>query len=82
MPEGGNIPPDPNNKSALQQPPHVTRMIDEAAALEEKLTKLAAFTESDAFEGLSAIDQRLLYAQEGAMNAYLQVLQIRIARAD
>lgn len=60
--------------------PHQQRVVDEATELKDKVNKLNAFISgSDVFRGLDSLQQGLLMAQVGAMNAYLQILNLRIA---
>lgn len=60
--------------------PHQQRVVDEKAELENKVTKLNAFiTSSLVFTDLDATQQGLLMAQVGAMNSYLEILNLRIA---
>lgn len=66
-------------------PPHVQRMIAEAAELANKLAKLDAFisksVSSAAFAELTAHEKGLLIAQHRFMSAYLDTLRRRIAWA-
>lgn len=66
-------------------PPHVQRMIAEAAELASKCAKLDAFISkngsSAAFADLPAHEKGLLIAQHRFMAAYLEALQTRIAWA-
>lgn len=57
-----------------------TRLIDEQAQLEEKLTKLNAFNESEKVNDIDPIQKDLLLIQAGAMYTYNQCLLARIAR--
>ncbi|EMQ4857230.1 hypothetical protein AAIB78_001863 [Morganella morganii] len=60
--------------------PHQQRVVDEKADLEDKVTKLNAFIASSlVFTDLDATQQGLLMAQVGAMNSYLEILNLRIA---
>ena len=60
--------------------PHQQRVVDEASELEDKLTKLSIFIESNPFfAGLDPIQQGLLKAQAGAMRSYHELLKLRIA---
>ena len=60
--------------------PHEERVIVEKQELDEKVKKLAAFTETDLFAGLKKDDQNLLIAQLGAMELYSHCLSARIER--
>lgn len=51
---------------------------DENEILQYKLKKLAAFMDTDCFESLTEIHQRLLHAQVGSMLAYANILTVRI----
>lgn len=64
-----------------QLAPHVQRMCDELAELEERLAKLVAFTETDTFKSLSETEQSLLLAQSTAMETYSNILKLRIKLA-
>lgn len=57
-----------------------TRLIDEAAQLEEKLDKLDDFLESDKVNDVADVQKGLLHVQAIAMNTYLQCLKERIER--
>lgn len=56
-----------------------TRLVEEKAQLDERLEKLQAFQNSDAFQGISPVQQTLLNVQANAMATYSQVLLERIA---
>lgn len=57
------------------------RVIGERDVLADRLTRLDAFiTRPSVFGELPEWDQSLLRAQHGAMTAYLQILELRIAR--
>lgn len=60
--------------------PYQQRVVDEKAALDEKLSALLAFQEGDSFLGLDKDEQLLLKAQSGCMKAYANVLAARIAK--
>lgn len=69
----------------MQKPyaPHQQRVIEEAAELREKVTKLKAFIDHSVnFDALGSIDQALLISQWAAMTQYLGILELRIARFD
>ncbi|WP_438470224.1 crAss001_48 related protein [Morganella morganii] len=54
--------------------------MDEKTDLEDKVTKLNTFIASSlVFTDLDATQQGLLMAQVGAMNSYLEILNLRIA---
>ncbi|HAS8353333.1 TPA: hypothetical protein I7721_19805 [Vibrio vulnificus] len=60
--------------------PHQQRVVDEQTDLEDKVTKLNTFiASSSVFTDLDATQQGLLMAQVGAMNSYLEILNLRIA---
>ena len=61
--------------------PHEQRVIDEHAALAERLGKLRAFCQEigGTFDVLSTVEKQRLTEQEGHMAAYLRVLHERIA---
>lgn len=61
--------------------PHVQRMIDECGELLKRVEKLATFLTGAIYPTLPEEDQTLLAAQYAAMNAYLQILSLCIARA-
>lgn len=56
------------------------RVVDEKAALDEKLSALLAFQKSGIFSGLDEDERLLLKAQSGCMKAYANVLAARIAK--
>lgn len=64
---------------ATQQPPHVQRMQVERDELADKVSKLTAFTKGETFAALGELDRALLRIQLGAMAAYLQTLELRLA---
>ena len=57
-----------------------TRLIAEQVELEEKLTKLNAFNQSDKVDSIDPIQKDLLLIQAGAMYTYSEVLKARISR--
>lgn len=59
--------------------PWQQRVVEEQAALTEKLVKLKVFLESGAFSSLDPITRHAMSAQYGAMVAYLFALDCRIA---
>lgn len=61
-------------------PDYQTRVIEERAALDEKLEKLDAFVASDAFHDLQEADRVDLMDQRTAMYSYAAILSRRIAR--
>lgn len=65
-----------------EQPAHVQRMQAESDALQDKITKLGAFVESETFEGLGELDRGLLLIQRDAMVAYANALCLRLNRAE
>ena len=60
-------------------PPHQQRVIDEKAELDDKLTKLDAFTVTDRFLGLPLQEQSRMVNQSVHMRNYSEVLGARIA---
>ncbi len=63
--------------STLQ--PHQQRVVDELNELNQRMTKLEAFAKSEIFRSLDEAERGRLMAQHGAMNAYSNILQERIA---
>ncbi|HBY5949273.1 hypothetical protein REV13_10725 [Klebsiella pneumoniae] len=60
--------------------PHQQRLVHEQTELQDKSTKLAEFIKSSPiFAGLDGNQQGLLKAQLGAMQAYSEILILRIA---
>ena len=57
-----------------------TRLIAEQVELEEKLTKLNAFNQSDKVDSIDSVQKDLLLIQAGAMYTYNEVLKARISR--
>jgi len=57
-----------------------TRLVEEQAELSEKLTKLNEFNQSDKVNEIDQVQKDLLLIQAGAMYAYLECLNARIAR--
>lgn len=60
--------------------PHQQRVVDEKAELDDKITKLTAFTSGDIFKSLEHRDQELLVQQLGYMRNYSETLSLRIER--
>lgn len=60
--------------------PHQQRVIEEKAALDDKLMKLMAFFDSSTYANLPTEDRILLIAQHTHMKAYSDTLGTRIAR--
>lgn len=60
--------------------PHQQRVVEEKAALDEKLAKLLAFFDGDVYAALPTEDRLLLIAQHTHMRAYSDTLGTRIAR--
>ena len=58
--------------------PHEQRMVAELAALNDKLTKLCAFLESEKFATLDEDAQSLLRVQAGGMRIYANALTVRV----
>ncbi len=57
------------------------RPIAERLELAERVTKLVAFMETDAFETIPTPDASLLVRQLEHMTGYLEVLNVRCSRA-
>jgi len=67
-----------NQRGHMQ--PHQQRVVDELNELADKSTKLADFIKSSSiFPGLDNAQQGLLKAQLGAMQAYSEILALRIS---
>ncbi|EJD6037775.1 hypothetical protein M0J18_RS04915 [Morganella morganii] len=60
--------------------PHQQRVVDEKAELDDKISKLTAFTGGDIFKSIHQEDQDLLIDQLSLMAKYSQVLEKRISR--
>ncbi|MEQ4907360.1 crAss001_48 related protein [Proteus vulgaris] len=60
--------------------PHQQRVVDEKSELDDKITKLAAFTGGDIFKSLEHLDQELLSQQLVHMRNYSETLSLRIER--
>lgn len=56
------------------------RLAAEAAQLGERVKKLTAFTTTEAFNALDAVERQLLLNQQSAMIDYLEILAARIER--
>ena len=61
---------------------YVERMKTEKAELEQRITKLLTFMESDEFSKLDDVDKRLLRQQYCGMEAFLTALSARLLRED
>lgn len=61
---------------------YIDRMKSEKADLEQRITKLLAFMESDKFAQLDDIDKRLLRMQYSGMETYRTALAFRLLRVD
>lgn len=59
-------------------PPHLERVKVEATELSEKIDKLSAFLNTEAFRNLPGIEQSLLQLQMGAMTMYYGILSTRL----
>lgn len=55
------------------------RVVDEKQELDEKLTRLNQFLETDIFNNLDPSEQERLKKQQGLMTGYSEVLGERIA---
>lgn len=60
--------------------PHQQRVVDEKSALDEKISKLVAFMDSDASEVLSLNEEDDLEEQLEYMQKYSEVLGHRISK--
>ncbi len=60
--------------------PHQQRVVDEKAELDDKITKLKAFTEGGVFQSLDKLDKDLLESQLVVMVPYSAILSQRIGR--
>ena len=58
--------------------PHQQRVVDEKEALDDKLSKLNAFTETPLFSGLDEANTMLLLKQLRVMEQYSEILAERI----
>lgn len=58
--------------------PYLERVIEEKQELDEKLTKLVVFRDTEQFSVLSANEQGRLSWQQSIMEAYSKVLSERI----
>ena len=61
---------------------YIDRMKTEKAELEQRITKLLAFMESEKFAQLDDIDKRLLRMQYSGMETYRTSLAARLLRED
>lgn len=57
-----------------------TRLVEEQVQLEDKLSKLKSFIESDKFESIDNAQRALLKVQANAMSTYNQCLKERLER--
>lgn len=62
-------------------PPHVQRIAEEHAQLNDRINKLEAFLLSDRFLSIPVIERADLEEQRNHMNAYFDVLKRRYERA-
>ena len=60
--------------------PHEQRVVDERNELVEKAGKLDMFRQGEVFDGLPYEDRKLLEVQRSAMQSYISILDMRIAR--
>lgn len=60
--------------------PHQQRVVEEKAALDDKLVKLRAFFDTATYAGLAPRDRALLIEQHTHMDGYSNVLGQRIAK--
>lgn len=59
--------------------PHQQRVINELKELELNLEKLSFFMDGSTFQQLPIVDQSLLTAQLGIMEAYINILETRLS---
>tara|TARA_R110002153_G_scaffold113986_2_gene256562 strand:+ start:1698 stop:1919 length:222 start_codon:yes stop_codon:yes gene_type:complete len=59
--------------------PHEQLVINELEELELNLEKLSFFMDGSTFQQLPIVDQSLLIAQLGIMEAYINILETRVA---
>ena len=59
--------------------PHQQRVVTELDELNEKREKLAAFFNTETYNGLPAVERTLLMAQSTIMQSYASILGQRIA---
>jgi hypothetical protein len=59
-------------------PPHQQRVIAEKAELDEKLSKLLAFFDSETYKAIPGQDQQMLQQQSVSMEHYSEILGMRI----
>lgn len=57
-----------------------TRLVEEQKQLEEKLTKLNDFNDSEKANEIDPVQKDLLIIQAGAMYTYNECLKVRISR--
>lgn len=57
-----------------------TRLVEEQVQLEDKLSELKSFIESDKFESIDDAQRALLKVQANAMSTYNQCLKERLER--
>lgn len=60
--------------------PYQERVLAEKRELDERLSKLRAFTKTETFRTLPVADRGLLYDQEEVMSELSRILANRIAR--
>ena len=60
-------------------PEYQKRVIEEKKELSDKVTKLAVFIASKAFDELSSVDKFLLSEQIKHMQSYREVLRLRVS---
>lgn len=64
----------------MTRQPHENRMLVERGELADRLEKLTAFIDSEAWPKLPEGDRDLMIEQRNHMTAYLGALQRRVAR--
>lgn len=63
-------------------PPHIQRMIEEGDVLAARTDRLGAWMTPDNMTKLHPLDAQLMMAQHTAMQTYLRILGLRMARAN
>lgn len=58
--------------------PHEQRVVQERTELQEKITKLLAFFNSDTFRALPQVEKHFMFKQHDAMMQYSTALDLRI----
>lgn len=64
----------------MNKKPHVSRMEQELAELDERIQKLSDFLDGDVFPHLDPQDRNLMLIQSNAMRNYQSALKQRLMR--